>query len=77
LSLRNFADKQMRYIAMNAYWEPLQFVFLPVAAGAIGGRLCFMDISLPARTTVSKEKKAAHADGSNYRVNPRSIILPL
>ena len=75
LSLHNLAGTQMRYIAINAYWEPLRFALPPVAAGANGGWFRFMDTSLPAPGDIVEGEKAARVDSSSYRVNPRSIIL--
>jgi glycogen operon protein len=75
LSLHNLAGTQMRYIAINAYWKPLQFALPPVAAGANGGWFRFMDTSLPAPGDIVEGEKAARVDGSSYWVNPRSIIL--
>jgi glycogen operon protein len=75
LSLHNLAGTQMRYIAINAYWKPLQFALPPVAAAANGGWFRFMDTSLPAPGDIVEGEKAARVDGSSYWVNPRSIIL--
>jgi glycogen operon protein len=75
LSLHNLAGTQMRYIAINAYWKPLQFALPPVAAAANGGWFRFMDTSLPAPGDIVEGEKAARVDSSSYRVNPRSIIL--
>jgi glycogen operon protein len=75
LSLHNLAGTQMRYIAINAYWEPLQFALPPLAAGANGGWVRFMDTSLPTPGDIVEGEKGARVNGSSYRVNPRSIIL--
>jgi len=75
LSLHNLAGTQMRYIAINAYWEPLEFALPPVADSAKGGWIRFMDTSLPTPSDISEEARAPHVGGTNYRVNPRSIIL--
>ena len=75
LSLHNLAGTQMRYIAINAYWEPLQFALPPVAAGANAGWFRIMDTSLPTPDDIVEGEKGARVNGSSYRVNPRSIIL--
>jgi len=75
LSLHNLAGTQVRYIAINAYWEPLQFALPPVADGANGGWFRFMDTSLPTPVDIVEGVKGVRVDGSSYRVNPRSIIL--
>ena len=37
-TLHSFASSQVRYIAINAYWKPLEFA-LPPVTGEPGGRL--------------------------------------
>jgi glycogen operon protein len=75
LSLHNLAGTQVRYIAINAYWEPLQFALPPVADGANGGWLRFMDTSLPSPGDIAEGVKGSRVGGPSYRVNPRSIIM--
>jgi glycogen operon protein len=75
LSLHNLTGTQVRYIAINAYWEPLEFALPPVAGGHNGGWLRPLDTSLPTPGDITEGEKRAHVDGSSYRVNPRSIIM--
>jgi glycogen operon protein len=75
LSLHNLAGTQVRYIAINEYWKPLQFALPPVAAGANGGWFRFMDTSLPTPNDIVEGAKGSGVGGSSYRVNPRSIIM--
>jgi isoamylase len=76
LSVHNLAGTEVRYIAINAYWEPLQFALPPVAAGANGGWFRFMDTSLPTPDDIVEGVKGASAwEGRATCVNPRSIIL--
>ena len=75
LSLHNLAGTQMRYIAINAYWEPLKFALPPVAAGANGGWFRFMDTSLLSPSDIAEGVKGSRVGGSSYRVNPRSIVM--
>jgi glycogen operon protein len=75
LSLHNLAGTQVHYIAINAYWEPLEFALPPVTGGANGDWLRFMDTSLPTPSDIVEEIKGSGVGGSSYRVNPRSIIM--
>ena len=75
LSLHNLAGTQVHYIAINAYWEPLQFALPPVADSANRGWLRFMDTSLPTPDDIAEGANGSRTGGSNYRVNPRSIIM--
>jgi glycogen operon protein len=75
LSVHNLAGTQVRYIAINEYWKPLQFALPPVAAGANGGWFRFMDTSLPTPDDIVEGVKGSGLGGSSYRVNPRSIIM--
>jgi glycogen operon protein len=74
-SLHNLAGTQVRYIAINAYWEPLQFALPPAADGANGAWLRFMDTSLPTPDDIVEGVKGSGVGGSSYRVHPRSIIM--
>lgn len=75
LSLHNLADTQVRYIAVNAYWKPLEFVLPPVAEGTRGGWLRLMDTYLPSPDDIVEGSKGPSVEGPSYRVNPRSIVL--
>jgi glycogen operon protein len=74
-SLHNLAGTQARYIAINAFWEPLQFALPPAVKGANGGWLRFMDTSLPTPDDIVEGVKGFGLRGTSYRVNPRSIIM--
>ena len=75
LSLHNLAGTQVRYIAINAYWEPLEFALPPVADSANGGWRRAMDTSLPTPDDIAEGAKGSRVGGPSYRVNPRSIIM--
>ena len=75
LSLHNLTSTEVRYIAINAYWEPLEFALPPVADGATGGWFRFMDTFLPTPDDMGEGAKGLRVEGSSYRVNPRSIIM--
>jgi glycogen operon protein len=75
LSLHNFACTRVRYIAINAYWEPLEFE-LPFVNGAVHeGWLRLLDTTLPAPDDIADGATPFHVRDSSYRVNSRSIVM--
>ena len=75
LSMHNFACTRVRYIAINAYWKPLEFE-LPFVTGVVhGGWLRSMDTSLPTPDDIAVGVTAFHVRDSSYRVNSRSIVM--
>jgi glycogen operon protein len=73
--MHNFACTRVRYIAINAYWKPLEFE-LPFVTGVVhGGWLRSMDTSLPTPDDIVAEGTAFHVRDSSYRVNSRSIVI--
>jgi len=75
LSLHNFAATQLRYIAINAYWKPLEFTIPPVAGGPNGGWLRMIDTSLTSPDDILEGAMGLRVNGSKYHVNPRSIVM--
>jgi glycogen operon protein len=75
LSLHNLAATQMRFIAINAYWNPLEFELPPVAGGPKGGWLRLIDTSLPSPNDIVEVAMGFRVSGLKYRVNPRSIVM--
>jgi len=75
LSLHNFAATEMRYIAINAYWEALEFELPPVSGDQNGGWFRLLDTSLPSPDDIVEEAAGFPVGGPTYRVNPRSIIM--
>jgi glycogen operon protein len=75
LSLHNFAATQMRYIAINAYWKPLEFELPPVSGGQNGGWFRLLDTSLSSPDDIVEEASGFPVGGVTYRVNPRSIVM--
>ena len=66
---------QVRYIAINAYWQPLEFELPPVNGNSDAAWLRLIDTSLPSPDDISEEGKEAVAVGANYLVNPRTIVM--
>jgi glycogen operon protein len=75
LSLHNFASTQVRYIAINAYWKPLEFELPPVSGGQNGGWFRLLDTSLPFPDDIVEEASGFPVGGATYCVNPRSIVM--
>jgi glycogen operon protein len=65
----------MRFIAINAYWNPLEFELPPVAGGPKGGWLRLIDTSLPSPNDIVEVAMGFRVSGLKYRVNPRSIVM--
>jgi glycogen operon protein len=75
LSVHNFAGTRVRYIAINAYWKPLEFELPSVTVAAHGSWLRTMDTSLPTPDDIAAGITAFHVRDSSYRVNSRSIVM--
>jgi glycogen operon protein len=75
LSLHNFAATQVRYIAINSYWKPLEFELPPVSGGQNGGWFRLLDTFLPSPDDIVEEASGVPLDGATYNVNPRSIVM--
>jgi isoamylase len=66
---------QVRYIAINSYWEVLEFELPPVAPALGVGWLRLMDTSLPSPMDIVGKDDGVAVQGPKYLVNPRSIIM--
>jgi glycogen operon protein len=75
LTLHNIAVSQVRYIAINAYWQPLEFELPPVNGDSGAAWLRLIDTSLPSPNDISEEGKGSPVNGPKYLVNPRSIVM--
>jgi glycogen operon protein len=69
-TLHNIAVSQVRYIAINAYWQPLEFELPPVN----GNWRRLIDTSLPSPDDISEGGRGSIV-GAAYLVNPRSIVM--
>jgi glycogen operon protein len=74
-TLHSFSSTQMRYIAINAYWEPLIFQLPPVATSHKPGWLRLVDTSLPSPDDIVDGLAGVAITTPTYLVNPRSIIM--
>jgi isoamylase len=75
LTLHNPSMKQMRYIAINSYWETLQFQLPPLAEESAAGWLRIVDTALLTPNDVAEPGKGCPISASTYAVKPRSLIL--
>jgi isoamylase len=75
LTLHNIPVSQVRYIAINAYWQPLQFELPPVKGDSDAAWLRLIDTSLPSPDDISEAGKRSVVGGASYLVNPRSIVM--
>ena len=74
LAVHNYALDQVRYIAINSYWQPLRFELPPLATKG-SSWLRILDTSLPAPGDIAEVGKGATVSGSEYVVNPRSVLM--
>ena len=74
-TLHSFVSRQVRYIAINAYWKSLEFELPPVAGGPHAGWIRLIDTSCHPRTTYWKRRRECLWMTPKYLVNPRSIVM--
>ncbi len=67
------------HLALNAYWEPLDFELPPQVAGDPSGQdhrwRAVLDTSLPSPHDLVTYQEALPIDVETYRVGPRSVVL--
>ncbi len=74
-TLHSFASSHVRYIAINAYWKPLEFELPPVTGSPNGGWLRLIDTSPSSPNDILEETQGIRVDGSKYLVSARSVIM--
>ena len=75
LSLHNVSGTQVRYIAINAYWQPLKFELSSIAGVVHREWHRSIDTSLPAPDDVIDSAMGLRVTDSHYLVNARSIVM--
>jgi glycogen operon protein len=75
LTLHNIPVSQVRYIAINAYWQPLAFELPPVKGNSDAAWLRLIDTSLPSPDDITEACKRSVVVGASYLVNPRSVVM--
>ncbi len=74
-TLHSFSSSHVRYIAINAYWKPLEFELPPVSDSPKGGWVRLIDTSLPSPNDIVEGTQGVRVDGSKYLVSARSVIM--
>jgi glycogen operon protein len=74
-AVHNLASSQVRYIAINAYWKPLEFQLPPVTGRAGSGWRRLLDTSLPSSEDIVEPAKGLAVQDAKYLVNPRSMVM--
>jgi glycogen operon protein len=74
-TLHSFASSELRYIAINAYWKPLEFELSPVTGKPDAGWLRLIDTSLQSPDDILEEATGAPVAAQKYLVNPQSIVM--
>jgi isoamylase len=74
-TVHSFASSKVRYIAINAYWEPLEFELPPVAGSPNAAWMRLIDTSVPSPDDVLEETKGVPLTDAKYCVNPRSVVM--
>jgi glycogen operon protein len=75
LTLQSHTMNQVRYVAINSYWEVLAFTLPPVMGDSGRGWLRLMDTSLPSPKDLVMQNEGVPVEGTEYLVNPRSIVM--
>lgn len=75
LSLQSSVSRQIRYVALNAYWKPLEFALPPVPGSSNGGWVRLIDTSLPSPDDILEASAGVRVSGARYQVNPRSLVM--
>ena len=72
---RNAALGEVRYVAVNSFWQTLEFDLPPVTGGKSSGWLRVVDTSLASPFDVADQGQYVPINGPTYIVNPRSAII--
>ena len=74
VAFHNHALSQLRYIAINSYWNPLEFE-LPHLPTPSSRWIRMIDTSLDSPDDIADVEKGSEVTGSTYVVNPHSIVV--
>jgi glycogen operon protein len=75
LTLHNPPMKQMRYIALNSYWEPLEFKLPQLMDRPVGSWLRIIDTALPSPMDIAEDGVGYPLPNLRYCVRPRSLVM--
>jgi glycogen operon protein len=74
VAFHNHALSQLRYIAINSYWNPLEFE-LPQLPTPSSRWIRMIDTSLDSPDDIADVERGSEVTGSTYVVNPHSIVV--
>jgi glycogen operon protein len=74
LELHNHALSQVRYIAINSYWNPLNFQLPPLPTAA-SRWIRMIDTSLGSPDDIADVGRGSEVMGADYVVSPHSIVV--
>jgi glycogen operon protein len=74
LAIHNHARNNVRYIAINSYWNSLAFE-LPPLPGPTSQWVRMIDTSLDPPDDIAEVEKGSKVVGTAYVVNPHSIAM--
>lgn len=75
MTLHNPPMKQIRYIAINSYWESLEFQIPPLPEKSIGSWERIIDTALSSPNDVEEPGKGCPISVLRYVVTPRSLVM--
>lgn len=71
IALHNYSSSRVRYIAINAYWQPLEFELPPVTAGSnAAGWIRLIDTSLPSPDDIAADMIGSPLGARKYNRQP-------
>ncbi len=73
MSRTSYSGKDVFYMMLNAYWEPLDFALPPAPATTPGWRL-WIDTSQPSPQDIMVHAAAPPVAADRYRVGPRTVV---
>jgi isoamylase len=73
VTIHNYALSQARYIAINSYWDPLEFELPPLPVPSRWIRM--IDTSLDSPDDIADFSRGCKVTGSSYVLNPHSIVV--
>jgi glycogen operon protein len=74
VAFHNYALNQVRYIAVNSYWNPLEFE-LPELPNLHSPWIRVIDTALDSPNDIVDVGQGSEVKGSTYIVNPHSIVV--
>jgi glycogen operon protein len=74
VAFHNHALNNVRYIAINSYWNPLEFELPPLPRSS-SRWIRMIDTSLGSPDDIAEVERGSEVRGSTYVVNPHSIVM--